>query len=293
MVVDGLQFAVGKLVLQLAIPRLHRQLLPGAHPLQDGLELILGRGKDHADRIELRDDQQSIGIGSMHDVSRIHQPQTHQSRDGRRNVSVNQIQLGAVDLRLIGFDGAFILRHQRPLRIELLLRNRVLLHQGFVSLQIKVRVLEQRLIVDELSLGLLQLHFIGPRIDLHQQVALMNDLPLFELDLHELPVHAALHGDGVNRCHRAQPGDEDLDAALRRTRRYYLRHAAARAAPSPALRRPLSGRLTGGQEGFQRGPLPVTDSRQYQQHDRPDPASTGGRLRWIVPRIGRSMRPSL
>ncbi len=211
---------------------------------QDGLELILGGGEDHADGVELRDHHQTIRIAGMHDVSRIHQPQTHQAGDRRRDVAVNQIQLGAVDLRLVGLDGAFILSHQRLLGVELLLRNRVLLHQRLVSIQIEVRVLEQRLIVDQLSFGLLQLHFIRPRIDLHQQVALMNDLPLFELHFHELPVHPALHRDGVDGRYRAQAGYEHLDAASRRTRCHYLRHAAAPAAPSPALRSPLPGRLT-------------------------------------------------
>ena len=173
--------------------------------------------------------------------------------------AVDQIQLGAVDLRLIGLDGSLILRDQRLLGVELLLRNRVLLHQGVVAFQIEVRVLEQRLIVDELAFGLLQLHFIRPRIDLHQQVALVHDLPFFEQHLHQLAVHAALDGDGVDGRYSAQARYVDFDVAFRGPRRHHLRR------PPPAPRRPaafavpLRWRVAAGQKRLELRPLPIAD----------------------------------
>ncbi len=225
----------------------------------------------------------------------IHQPQSHQAGDRRRDVAIDQIQLGVVDLRLVGFDGALILSHQRRLGVQLLLRNRVLLDQRLVSIQIEVRVLEQRLIVDELTFRLLQLHFIRPRIDLLQQIALMNDLPLFEQHLHQLPGDAGIHGDGVNGRHRAQTRNENLDVALRGSRRHHLRRTSAPAAPSPAsaLRRALPGRVAARQKGLQLRPLPIADPRQRQQHQPPDPTATGGRLRRTGPDIGWPVGRSL
>ena len=161
--------------------------------------------------------------------------------------------------------------------------NGVLLHEGLVSIQIEVRVLQQRLVVDQLTFGLLQLHFVGPRVDLHQQIVFVNNLPFFELDLHELPVHPALHGDGIDGRNRAQTSYEYLDVAFGCSRRHHLRRAAARAAPAaPALG--LSRGVTAtGEESFELGPLPIPHSGEYRQDDHPYPApAPRGRRRWGI-----------
>ena len=46
-----------------------------------------------------------------------------------------------------------------------------------ITLQIDARFVQGRLIVRELAFGLGQGRLEGPRIDLEQQIALVNDLP--------------------------------------------------------------------------------------------------------------------
>ena len=75
-----------------------------------------------------------------------------------------------------------------------------------VALERATGIVELRLVARELALGLLQLHLERTRVDLGEQVPLLHQLPLAEGDVDELTVDAALHGDGVEGGHRAEPG---------------------------------------------------------------------------------------
>jgi hypothetical protein len=44
-----------------------------------------------------------------------------------------------------------------------------------------------------------------PGIDFCKEIALPNKLALLEIDLLELPIDSAFHGDGVERGHRTEP----------------------------------------------------------------------------------------
>ena len=55
-----------------------------------------------------------------------------------------------------------------------------------------------------LASACVQLHLVGPRIDLHQQFALLDLLPFTEVDLGDLAVHARLHRNRVERRHRSE-----------------------------------------------------------------------------------------
>ena len=148
LVIHGDQRPGGQLVRLIAVPCVHRQFLAGAKTRENQRKLVFGNGEDHADGLDLRDHQQAVGVGGVHDVAGVHQPQTDAAGDGRGDVTVDQVELGAVDLPLIGFDDAFILRHQRLLRGVLLLGNGVLLEQRFVAAEIHLGVREQRLVAD-------------------------------------------------------------------------------------------------------------------------------------------------
>ncbi len=82
--------AGGELVLQIAVPGVHREFLAGAHLLQDRRQLIFGDRENHADGLDLRDDQHAVGVGGVNDVAGIHQAQTDDAGDRRRDVAVSR-----------------------------------------------------------------------------------------------------------------------------------------------------------------------------------------------------------
>ena len=96
--------------------------------------------------------------------------------DRRCHAAVGELQLGAVDLALVGLDRALVLANQRFLRIDLLLRNRILREQRTVALEVELRVLEQRLILGHLALRLRQLDLERAGIDLGKELARLDDL---------------------------------------------------------------------------------------------------------------------
>src|SRR6185295_4339672 len=73
-----------------------------------------------------------------------------------------------------------------------------------VAIEIVVGILEQSLVSLKLPLHLCQLRLKRARIDLGQEVALMDHLSFAIVDTHELSIHAALGGNGVERCHGTQ-----------------------------------------------------------------------------------------
>ena len=100
--------------------------------------------------------------------------------DRRGDARIGELQLRAVDRALVRLHRALVLAHQRLLRVDLLLRDRVLREQRPVALEVDLRVLEQRLVLGHLADGLRQLHLERPRIDLGEQVAGLDDLPFAE-----------------------------------------------------------------------------------------------------------------
>ena len=64
--------------------------------------------------------------------------------------AVDELQLGVVDQALIEFDHAFVLAHQRFLRVDQLLGDRILGEQHAVALKVDAGVGEQRLVTRHL-----------------------------------------------------------------------------------------------------------------------------------------------
>ena len=210
--------------------------------------------------------------------------------DRRGDAGVGELQLRAVDLALVDLHRAFVLAHERRLRVDLLLRDRVLLEQRAVALEVELRVLEQRVVARQLSLGLRELHLERARIDLGEQLAFLDDLALLEQHPHELPVDAAAHRDGPQRRDRAERIEIDVDVGRARRRRDHRcpRRTAGTARPAGGGRRRGIGH---GRE------LPVGEvpaDREQDDHERPEPGAASrtvcGRRRLVVQRgFGRAV----
>ncbi len=85
-----------------------------------------------------------------------------------------------------------------------------------IAREIELRVLQRRLVLGSLAFGLGQLDLEGTRIDLREQIALLNDLPLLERDVDQLAVDAASDRHGVQRGRGPEPGQVDAHLAAPR-----------------------------------------------------------------------------
>ncbi len=131
-------------------------------------------------------------------------PQSHTPIERRGNVAVNDLQLRGLDLRLIGADCSLKLIHQGLLRVDLLLRNAAGGNQRRITLQVQLGVAQLRLVTKQLRLHLIELSLEGTRVNLNEQFALLDVLPLSEVYVHDLPVDPALDVGGIECRHRTQ-----------------------------------------------------------------------------------------
>jgi len=164
------------------------------------------------------------------------------------------------------------------------------LEEGAVALEVELRVLEQRLVLRHLALGLRKLHLEWARVDLGEQGASLDDLPFLESDPHELAVDARLDDDDVARRDGAERVDVDVDAALARRDGHYREGAGRGIAPSTEA--PAGTWRACAGHGCRRiwlpaRPVPVAGAGRDERCDRndPEPAAPPG---WT--RLGRGRR---
>ena len=142
------------------------------------------------------------------------------------------------DRGLIGFHRALVLRDQRHLRVERLARNGVLRGQALIAREVDLGALQQRLVAGQLAVGLRQRGFIGPRIDLGEQVALLDLVTFLEGDLLQVTADLASDRHRRQRRHGAERVQIDVDVALADHFRHDRhRRGVAAVAPAGLLRR--------------------------------------------------------
>ena len=123
------------------------------------------------------------------------------------------VQRFGIDLALILLDRALVLLDDEDLILGLLLCDRVLLGKRLIAREIHLRLGQQTFVVRELAFVLLLQDLIGPRIDLRQEVALLDQLTFGESDVGELAVDLGLHGHRRERRHGAERVDDFADIA--------------------------------------------------------------------------------
>jgi len=210
----------------------------------------------------LRNDDDAGGVGRLQIIAGVDQPQAHPSGDRRDDVGIGEIELGRLDLRLVGDDRRLVLGDQRLLVVDLLLGDRILLVELFVAGEVALRLAEQRLVLGQLPLGLRQRRLVGARIDLGEEVAGLDGLALGEPDFLQGAGDLGLDGHGLERRHRSQGVDGQRHVAQR-----HGAHAhRLRRLPGTAGVLPFVGR---GGDVFKL--LPGEDGRGRQRHNERDP----------------------
>ena len=178
------------------------------------MQIVLGHREQDADRLQLRDDDDAVGVAGRHIVALVDLTQADAAIERRHDPAIGQVNFGGFDRSLVGFHRALILSNESHLGIQRLMRHRVLRRQPLVSRQVHLRALEHGLVACQLPLGLRERCFVWPRIDLREQVAFLDVIAFREIDL--LHVAADLRADrhGCQRRHGAERIDVDPDVAL-------------------------------------------------------------------------------
>ena len=134
---------------------------------------------------------EAVGVGRVDDVADVDLTDAGDAIDRRGQARVAELNVRGVDQRLIGFDGALQLRHLRLLGVQQLRRGPALLLQRRVAVEIGQRIRELGLIAIAVCRQLFDLRLIGTRIDLREQIAGMDGLPLGEVDADDLALDLA------------------------------------------------------------------------------------------------------
>ena len=167
-----------------------------------------GHRKNHRNRLELIDDHQA-GIGRSDHVARIDHPDSGDAADRRGDRGKVELGPGGFDRCLIGQDRGLQSGDLEFLRVERLPRRKALLREAGDALEIGVRVVELRLVLGQVGLGLMQRRQEWPGVDVRQFVAGVDKLPLREDDVADLAAHARFDSHAVEGLNRAEPGHID------------------------------------------------------------------------------------
>ena len=141
LIINGKQRAGGQLLRQVAVPGFHQQRVLGVQLLHHFWNVIFGKGENDGDRLNLRDDGQGIGVGSMNDIARIDQPKADTAGERGFDLAILNIELVCLDDAVVGVHRPLVLVDQSRLRV----------HLGFGD---GIALLEKILIAHEIDLHL-------------------------------------------------------------------------------------------------------------------------------------------
>ena len=219
LVVHRRELAGLELVLEVAVERVDGQLPALAEAVAHRVELVLGQREDDRDGLHLRDDDEPVRVRGVNHVARVDEPEPDAAADRRRDARVREVEPRGVDLSLIGLEHAFALRDGRGLRVELLLRNRVLRRENPVALEVQLRVPEGGLVLRLLPFGLRR---AAPRTGEDRSRPggrpAATFCPSRKATFSELAVHAAPHRDRVQCRDGSEARQVDRQVARARDR---------------------------------------------------------------------------
>ena len=175
----------------------------------DPHDLLLRQAELHGDRLQLGDDDEAGGVRRADDVALVDLAQTGPARDRRHDLGVAERCRGIVDRRLVGLDQRLLLRDDGALRIGLLLGAGAAGGELLVTGEIELLVGKLRLVLRLLGDSLIVLGLIDGRIDLGEHIALLDVLPLDEVDGDQLAVDLRSHRHRVQGADRADAVEID------------------------------------------------------------------------------------
>ena len=145
-------------------------------PLQARLELLLGRWKDGADRID-------FGHCGQHDpahsdeIADLRESRTDDPIDRRSDLCVTEVDLCLVDSRFRRSDLRLCGKISLESIVEVLLAEGALSDKGRETLHVELGLSQVSLRLGELCPRLCQGRLIGTRVDLEEKVAFLDEAP--------------------------------------------------------------------------------------------------------------------
>jgi hypothetical protein len=105
--------------------------------------------------------------------------------------------------------------------IKLLLCNCVLVKSGFVAIQVDSRFIQDGLVTRQRALSHFQLNLIGPRVDLEENLTLLDQISFVKMNFHYLAVNPGLDGNCVESTNVAEAVEIYGDAGAHDLRHYH------------------------------------------------------------------------
>src|SRR4029077_16866400 len=213
----------------------------------------------------------------MHDVPGVDEAQADAAADRRGDAGICQLQLGVVDLTLIGRDSAIKLPNQRGLSVELLLGDHAFLEKKLEALKIDFRIFALCLVFSELPQRLPKLYLERPRIDLREKISLVDELAFLERDTDELTIDTAANRDGVEGSDGAKSIEINGQIAALRSGNNDRHNHAACAEASLAFARRCGRTRVGCLAGVLRAAVIPTTQSYNAECESPEPPAAPGR----------------
>ena len=157
-------------------------------------------------------------VRCVHDVSGIDQAHSDATVARRPDARIIEIGLRGFDHGGIGIKRGFELIHSTLLAIDVLLAFDVFEHQALEALEVFLGADQERLVLSLLCSRLVKRRLEEPRIDLCQQIALLDVLPFRKKHLLQLAIDLRVDADGKGSLHRPQAGEVDRNVLLCRNR---------------------------------------------------------------------------
>src|SRR5437868_9647642 len=136
--------------------------------------MVFSYAEDDSYRLKLCNNNNSVCVPCMDNVSGIDQAKTNPTSEWRFDGAILQIYFRGLNLGFIDFQGSFVLMNCCLLDIQCLFGNSVPGICFLISRQVYVGLVERRLVALVLTFGLKQLRLKQARIDLGQNIALVN-----------------------------------------------------------------------------------------------------------------------
>jgi hypothetical protein len=109
--------------------------------------LCLRHDEHDGNGTHLRDDDEPRGVRRLDEVARIYLAQTQSPLDRRRDAAVFDVEPLGFDLRTIRLHCTLVLADGCRGCVDRLMRRRILQQQALIAGQIKLRVLQERLVL--------------------------------------------------------------------------------------------------------------------------------------------------
>ena len=193
----------------------------------------------------MRNADNAVAICRTNHIAEVGLLEPREAGDRGDDTGVGQLQLCAIDLRLIGQNRALKLAYQRVLRVELLPRRCIFRHQIAEAFEVDFRVLQLRLIARERALRLRQRDHERARVNLGEQRAGPHHLSFFEMQRFQFTVDFAAHDGRVRRGNGADGRDCHADVLHARGSHRDRLHAIGATEAVVTLTRPAFCRSAG------------------------------------------------